>query len=163
VDTVAHRERQVVEGVFWDYDCSWRESQRLGPDHHRPLNTEGSWGQGGRQRVQVGSATAPREFVQMARNNRAPVRGPPEDEVWGLRRWARYPPRDGRKEPRLGSQRPWRWNQLTWRDIGSERSRLPGRSCCALSRSWKKRTVNLNRRECPARLHLAFPPLPSRE
>jgi hypothetical protein len=32
--------------------------------------------------------------VQTAHNDEASVRGPSEDEVWGLQEWAWYPPRE---------------------------------------------------------------------
>ncbi len=45
---------------------------------------------------------------------------------------------DGREESRLSTQRPGQASQLTWRGIGSERQRMPWRSCCKVSQlTWR--------------------------
>jgi hypothetical protein len=110
VCAAAHYARQVVERHLWDHDCGWEEPQRPGLDHHQPIRPEESCEQGGRSGVQAGSDTdgegGPQRVVQM------------EDEIWGLQKWAWYPKReaevDGRKESRLGTQRPGQASQLTW-------------------------------------------------
>ncbi len=86
VDAAAHYPRQVVERVLWDHDQGWEESQRFGLGHHQPIRPEESCKQGGQQGVQVGSVAdgegGPQRVVQM------------EDEIWGLQKWAWYPPRE---------------------------------------------------------------------
>jgi hypothetical protein len=86
VGAAAHHARQVVERVLWDHDYGWEEPQRLGLDHHQPICPEESCEQGGRRGVQAGSVAdgegGPQRVVQM------------EDEIWGLQKWAWYPPRE---------------------------------------------------------------------
>jgi hypothetical protein len=86
VGAAAHHAERAVERVLWDYDCRWRESQRLGLDLHQPIRPEESWGQGGQRGVQAGSVSdgggGPQRVVRT------------EDEVWGLQKWAWYPPRE---------------------------------------------------------------------
>ncbi len=76
----------VVERVLWDHDHGWEELQRFGLDHHQPIRPEESCDQGGQQGVQVSSIAdgegGPQRVVQM------------EDEIWGLQKWAWYPPRE---------------------------------------------------------------------
>ncbi len=109
VCAAAHHAGQVLERVLRDHDYGWEEPQRLGLDHHQPVRPEESWGQGGRQGVQACSVTdgggCPQRVVRT------------EDEIWGLQKWAWYPPReaevdpvDGRKESRPGTQRPGQAN-----------------------------------------------------
>jgi hypothetical protein len=63
VGAAVHHTGQVVERILQDYDCKWRESQRLWLDHHhRLLHTDESWGQVGPQRI-----------VQAARHDQAPM------------------------------------------------------------------------------------------
>jgi hypothetical protein len=151
VDAAVHYARQVVERVLLDHDHGWEEPQRFGLDHHRPIRPEESCEQGGRRGVQAGSVAdeegGPQRVVQM------------EDEIWGLQEWAWHPPREaevdsgGRPgESRLGTQRPGQASQLTWRGIGSERPRMPPRSCRAPSRGRGRRPVDLDYGESPARL-----------
>ncbi len=86
VDAGAHYARQVVERVLWDHDHGWEESQRFGLEHHQPNRPEDSCEQGGRRGVQAGSVAdgegGPQRVVQK------------EDEIWGLWKWAWYPPRE---------------------------------------------------------------------
>ena len=83
VDAAAHYARQVVERVLRDHDHEWEEPKRFRLDHHQPISPEESCEQGGRQ---AGSAAGreggPQRVVQM------------EDEIWGLQKWAWYPPRE---------------------------------------------------------------------
>jgi hypothetical protein len=85
VEAAAHYARQVVKRVLWDLDHGWEEPQRFGLDHHQPIRPEESCEQGGRRGVQVSSFAdeegGPQRVVQM------------EDEIWGLQKWAWYPPR----------------------------------------------------------------------
>jgi hypothetical protein len=43
VGAAAHHAERAVERVLWDYNCRWREPQRLGLDHHQPIRPEESW------------------------------------------------------------------------------------------------------------------------
>jgi hypothetical protein len=121
VEAIAHHARQVVERVLWDYDSTQRESQRLGLGYHQPICPEESWEQGSRQGVKADSVDdgggGPQKGVQAARNNEASVRGPSEDEAWGLQEWAWYPPREAEMDfggsSRPGTQKPGQANQLT--------------------------------------------------
>jgi hypothetical protein len=85
VEAAAHYAGQVVERVLWDLNHGWEEPQRFWLDHHQPIRQEESCEQGGRRRVQVSSFAdeegGPQRVVQM------------EDEIWGLQKWAWYPPR----------------------------------------------------------------------
>jgi hypothetical protein len=100
VDAAAHRAKQVVERVLWDFDYRWRKSQRLRLDHHWLLHTDESWGQGGRLRVQAVSATdergGPQKVMQTAHDDQVLVRGPPKDKIWGLQKQAWCPQREAR-------------------------------------------------------------------
>jgi hypothetical protein len=137
VDAAAYYARRVVERVMWEYDHGWEEPQRFELDHHRPIRPEESCEQGSRRGVQAGSVAdeegGPPRVVQM------------EDEIWGLQERAWHPPKrprwilvDGREESRWGTQRPGQASQLTWRGIGSERPRMPRRSCCKVSQlTWR--------------------------
>jgi hypothetical protein len=85
VEAAAHYARQVVERVLWDPDHGWEDPQRFRLDHHQPIRPEESCKQGGRRGVQISSFAdeegGPQRVVQM------------EDEIWGLQKWAWYPPR----------------------------------------------------------------------
>jgi hypothetical protein len=98
VEAAVHCAREVVEIVLWDYDSKRRESQRLSLSYHQPIRPEESWEQGGWQGEQADSVEdgeyGPQRGVQTAHNDEASVRGPSEDEVWGLQEWAWYPPRE---------------------------------------------------------------------
>jgi hypothetical protein len=75
-----------MERVLWDQDYGWEEPQSLGLDHHQAIRPEENCEQGGRRGVQAGSVAdgegGPQRVVQM------------EDEIWGLEKWAWYPPRE---------------------------------------------------------------------
>ncbi len=86
VDAAAHYARQVVERVLWDHNHGWEEPKRFRLDHHQPISPEESCKQGSRQGVQVSYVAdgegGPQRVVQM------------ENEIWGLKEWAWYPPRE---------------------------------------------------------------------
>ncbi len=75
---------------MWDCNHRWRESQRLGLDHHRPIHPEESCGQGGRQGVQAGSVTDGGGGSQIVIRT--------EDKIGSLQRWTWCPPWEARTD-----------------------------------------------------------------
>jgi hypothetical protein len=126
-------------------------SQRESCGIMRPILPEESWGQGGRRGVQAGSVadrgSGPQGVVRT------------EDEIWGLQKWAWYPPREAEVDPvgwpegvKAGHSEAWASEpaDLARHWLGETEDVLEG--CCAPSRSRERRPVDLDHRESPARL-----------